>query len=136
MSTPSLDQRRAAHAWNAVESFMDANAPRNDKKTRVPNDDAKKYGVHARKLPMRIIASGLGQALAFLVAKGYCPELLKSLSHWCLTKGEGKKSEPNELLIEIIRGNSEDLRRHTAEALAYMQWLVRFVEAAGITGEE
>ena len=28
------------------------------------------------------------------------------------------------------------LRRQTAEALAYLQWLVRFVEAAGIAAEE
>lgn len=136
MCTKSLEKERANHAWNTVECFMDANAPRGGNELRIPNEKAKKYVVHARKLPMRIIASGLGQALAFLLAKGYCPDLLVSLSHWCLSKGEGNQPAANALLLEIIQGDSEGLRRHTAEALAYLQWLVRFVDAAGIKGEE
>jgi CRISPR type III-B/RAMP module-associated protein Cmr5 len=125
MAIQTLDQKRAAHAYDAVEAAK-----------KLPEDQKKKYGVHARKLPTRIIASGLGQALAFLVAKDYCPTLLESLSHWCLRKAEKEKAAANELLLAIIKGNSEDLRRHTAEALAYLQWLVRFVEAAGMKAEE
>ena len=125
MSQQTLDQKRAAHAFEAVEATK-----------KLKDEDKKKYGIHARKLPMRIIASGLGQALAFLLAKDYCPSLLKSLSHWCLHKKDKEPAEANELLLKLIHGNSEDLRRYTAEALAYLQWLVRFVEAAGISAEE
>lgn len=140
MAVQTLEQRRAKHAFEAVETFMDTNAPRNEqspKKERVPrNGQARKYVIHAKKLPVRIIASGLGQSLAFLAAKDYCPELLKSLSQWCLTKTDTEPVDANALLRKIVNGNSEDLRRHTAEALAYLQWIVRFVEGTGIKGEE
>lgn len=138
--SPTLDQRRAAHAWKAVETFADHNAPKTNDK-RQPNDAAKKYTVHSRKLPTRIIASGLGQALAFLLAKNYCPDLLQALGHWVLEKKDfpaSPKELPaaDKLLKALIDGDSEKLRLYTAEALAYLQWLVRFVEALGLTGEE
>ena len=70
---PTLDQRRAEHAWKAVRGVVDRNA--RDK------ERARKFGGQARKLPTRIIASGLGQALAFLKAKDYAPDLLIELVH-------------------------------------------------------
>lgn len=141
----SLDQRRAAHAWAALQLFSDANAPkkRDDKgnEKRVPNDKAKKYGVHVRKLPMRIMASGLGQALAFLLAKDYCPDLLAALGDWVLDKRQNSGSkvpppEPKKLLHDLIGGDSEFAQLATAETLAYLRWLTRFAEAEGLTGVE
>lgn len=129
MSTPmkpTLDQRRATHAWEAVDGFLKATA---DPKARA------KYAVHARKLPVRIIASGLGQALAFLLAKNYCPDLLKSLGDWVLSKRSdppktlAKPVAPDSLLLDVIKGDSEFLQLATAETLAYLRWHIRFVEA-------
>lgn len=67
------DQLRAKHAWEVVERVKGSK-------------DAKLFGGAARKLPVRIMASGLGQALAFLAAKGKTPELLKALSDWVLNQ--------------------------------------------------
>ena len=126
----TLEQLRATHAHAAVEAFV----------TRfgVSSADAKKYGTHVRKLPMRIIASGLGQALAFLLAKNYCPELLKALGHWVLQRkaypaDAGQLGTADALLINVIQGDSEQMRIHTGEALAYLQWLSRFAEAKKLT---
>ena len=107
---------------------------------KVRDEAAKKYGTQVRKLPTRIIASGLGQALAFLVAKGECPDLLCALADWVLLKrkdADNKAPSPpaDALLRAVVDGSCDDLRRHTGEALAYLQWLVRFAEAEGLTDD-
>ena len=124
MAKPSLDQERAKHAWEAVVSA------KNEK-------DPKKYGGQAKKLPIRIIASGLGSALSFLIAKKYAPKLVEDLSNWI-----GKQiptlndHSSDNLLQRIIQGDSDFLRRATDETLAYLQWLNRFAEAEGLTDDE
>lgn len=137
MSEQTLDQRRATHAWNAVRTFAAGNIEEEQGK-KVRTEAARKYGTQARKLPARIMAAGLGQALAFLVAKKECHELLASLSDWVLDKRRHPDSEqappaPDRLLREVISGDSDYLRFATAETLAYLQWLVRFAEAEGLT---
>jgi CRISPR-associated protein Cmr5 len=126
---PTLDQRRAKHAWEAVQAEKKAGA------------NAKKYGGQAKKLPTRIMTSGLGQALAFLHAKKYAPELLKDIADWVLDKrGNPASSRPKpdeKALVEaIVKGDSDFLRRATDETLAYLQWLDRFAEAEGLTEGE
>jgi CRISPR-associated protein Cmr5 len=137
---PTLDQRRARHAWEAVKSFAAAHPKNEEGGKRVRDEKAKKYGTQARKLPSRIMASGLGQALAFLLAKGDCPELLSSLADWVLDKRKSADSRqpapaPDQLLVWVVKGSSDDLRLATAEALAYLQWLIRFAEAEGLTDD-
>ena len=61
-----------------------------------PDEVAKKFGGQAKKLPMRIIAAGMGQALAFLCGKGYAPALLTDLGDWILDKRHDPESRnPN-----------------------------------------
>jgi CRISPR-associated protein Cmr5 len=122
-SKPTLDQRRAKHAWQAVTTA------KNEK-------DFKDFCMHAKRLPVRIMASGLGQALAFLKAKGYAPQLLRDIGDWVLDKRERPgsthpKPADDELIKRIIDGNSDFLRRATDETIAYLQWLNRFAEAEG-----
>ncbi len=126
---PTLDQKRAAHAWEAVRQ---AKQQQGEHRGQAP----KKFGGQAKKLPVRIIASGLGQALAFLKAKRYAPGLVASLSSWiasCIPPHEG---ESRDLLERIIAGDSDFLRRATDEVLAYLQWLTRFADAEGLTEGE
>jgi CRISPR-associated protein Cmr5 len=126
----TLDQRRAAHAWAVVNSMA----------KQLPDDEAKKFGGHARKLPSRIMASGLGQALTFLYAKGVADELLVAIADWVLDKSqdpESRKPRPHRdaLIKQIVEQPSDYLRRATAETLAYLQWLIRFAEAEGLMKE-
>lgn len=126
----TVDQERAKHAWDAV--------------CRIRSRDGKKYGGHAKKLPMRIMASGLGQALVFLHAKDYAPELLRDVGDWVLgSLGKHKRGvapesrpAPDALIKAVVDGDSDQLRRATNEALAYLQWLTRFAEAEGLGGED
>lgn len=121
----TLDQRRAAHAWEAVQ-----------RATKLGADDAKKYGGQAKKLPIRILTAGLGPALAFLKAKQYAPTLVNDLSAWLNERIPPKAGEPRDLLERIVKGDSGFLRRATDETLAYLDWLNRFAEAEGLTDDE
>lgn len=126
---PTLDQRRARHAWEAVKRVKEKAGPH-------ARQDPKKFGGQAKKLPTRIMASGLGQALAFLKAKDYAPGLLFELADWVLVKRHERQGQPPDLLQEIVNGDSAFLRRATDETLAYLQWLNRFAEAEGLTEGE
>ncbi len=121
----TLQQRRAAHAWQAVEQLAEGSAEAQNEVAR-----------EARRLPARIIACGLGPALAFLYAKAadrkpHLGTLLNTLSDWVLQKRpiSGKAST---LLESIIHGDSTFLRRATDETLAYLEWLNRFLEGKGL----
>lgn len=136
----TLDQRRAQHAWQAVDAIAKTHVRQENGKP-IPDEVARKFGGHAKKLPVRIMASGLGQALAFLKAKGYAPALLVELGDWVLDKradpaSAKPKPKDDALLQRIIQGSSDSLRRDTDEVLAYLQWLNRFAEAQGLTDAE
>ncbi|MEW6741237.1 MAG: type III-B CRISPR module-associated protein Cmr5 [Planctomycetota bacterium] len=127
----TLGQRRARHAWAAVERME-----RDHVKSGKPDEKAKEFGGQAKRMPARILAAGLGQALTFLLAKDYAPDLLIELADWILDKRsnpESRKEKPakDALIKAIINGSSDFLRQATDEAMAYLPWLSRFAEAKG-----
>lgn len=135
-SRPTLDQRRARHAWQAVEHAG-----------RLKKKDADDFAREAKRLPVRIKTAGLGQALAFLNAKAKSDtstgggRLLKELGEWllakrCLAPRPQNANDCNAMTQAIMRGDSKLLRRATEEALLYLQWLTRFSEAEFGTGKE
>jgi len=124
----TLDQRRASHAWGAVQRAKQKQGPHQ-------KQEPKKFGGQAKKLPVRIMTAGLGQALAFLKAKDYAPGLLAELTDWINQRMPPQANEPKDLLERIIEGNADVLRRATDEVLAYLLWLNRFAEAEGLTEE-
>jgi CRISPR-associated protein Cmr5 len=133
---PTLDQRRAKHAWESVLSL----AKPGEGGARKYGEDAKEYAREAKTLPMRIMAAGLGQALSFLLAKAKekkpnLRQLHEHLTNWVIKKRPIAASRPGSLLESIIDGDSNFLRRATDETLAYLQWLNRFAEAEGLTEE-
>jgi CRISPR-associated protein Cmr5 len=113
MSMQTLSQRRAKHAWGVVEK-------------QLPSPDFGEFREQAKKLPMRILNSGLGQSLAFLHAKKKSPELRAALTSWMQ---EYQQGSPTDLLDRITQGDSDFQRLATAECLAYLEWLVRFADA-------
>jgi CRISPR-associated protein Cmr5 len=126
---PTLDQSRASHAWDAVQRAK-------TKQGHHQKQEPKKFGGQAKKLPTRIMAAGLGQALAFLKAKDYAPGILAELSEWIGLRVPPKQGEAKDLLERIVKGNSDFLRRATDEVLAYLVWLNRFAEAEELMDEE
>lgn len=123
----TTEQERAKSAWGNIE--------------RVPVSIQKEYGSLARGLPALIQTNGLGQALAFLCAKGkndpakHQSVIYKHLSDWVCSRMRREK-KPDDLLEWIITQDSGMYRQATREALAYALWLRRFAEAKGWGGEE
>lgn len=141
---PTSDQRRAAHAWKKIESVLAKYPHSTENDKRVAHRDAKQYGLLVKDLPTRILASGLGQALAFRWAKGKDDKptqaVLRHLGDWVLDKRGNPAStkpepEPQALLHKLIADDTDAmfLRRATEEAITYLQWLKRFAEAEGLT---
>lgn len=140
----TLDQRRAAHAWEAIRGLpKDSNGDY--------SKEAKDYAREARKLPARILTAGLGPALAFLLAKAkrekkdkkqetpkepILERLHKNLTAWVIKERGIQAKVEGSLLESVIKGDSDFLMQATDEALAYLQWLVRFAEAEGLTKDE
>ena len=129
---PTLDQRRARHAWDAVARI------RNDPKAR---SSASGYAREAKRLPVRILTAGLGHALAFLCAKAGSGKtesantaLLRDVADWVLDKrgnpdSTADRPASNALVEKIVASDATFLRVTTDEVLAYLQWLTRFAEA-------
>ena len=121
---PTLDQRRARHAWEAV--------------ARVKAKDAatlgSSYAREAKRLPVRILTAGLGHALAFLYAKASSQAesantmLLRDVADWVLEKRRrsdrgADRPSADALIDKIVKGDGSFLRTATVEVLAYLQWL-------------
>jgi CRISPR-associated protein Cmr5 len=111
MSVQTLSQRRAKHAWAVVERQRAAAG-------------FEEFADQAKKMPVRILTSGLGQTLAF--AKKKAPELVGALSSWMQ---EYQEATTVDLLDRVIQGDSDFQRLSTSECLAYLEWLVRFADA-------
>lgn len=117
----TLQQQRAAHAWEQVEKIA-----QNDKE----------YGSLVRGLPAMIQHDGLAPTLAFLKAKGKGHHLkaYQQVSNWVKSQiAFGVTS--TDLLECLIKNDSTTYRHATTEALAYLGWLKRFAEAKGL-GED
>lgn len=125
----SLEQERAAHAWDRVREVRDDGA-----------SWAKEYGHLARSAPADIQANGLGQSLAFWRAKGYDKgepkdngrnahyQLLQDVSDWL--RKQLKLGSDRDLVEWVAKdASTADYRRATTEAIAYLTWLKRFAEA-------
>lgn len=135
-SLATLDQRRAQHAWSSIVRWSE---PQPDG-TRRYTKQAKEYAGEAKKLPVRIVASGLGQALAFVLAKAakqeHLARLHEDLSDWVLRKRLALPDDPPRLMDSVLQGDAVFLRRATDEVIAYLGWLNRFAEAEGMTQGE
>jgi CRISPR-associated protein Cmr5 len=120
----TLQQRRAASAHEHVKQAAG--------KTKT----AKEYGSLVRGLPAMIQIDGLAQTLAFLKAKGGKDDTkphnqaYAHLSEW-LGKPEqfGFGSQKLDLMDWLLKQDSALYRMVTTEALAYLGWMKRFVEA-------
>lgn len=125
----TLEQRRSRHAWTAVQAVKGSHG----------KIDTGEYLREAKRLPVRIMTSGLGQAIAFLNAKGKEAsndarnQLTGDVARWLLKErglGGGESLPTGSTLIhEIVNRDASFLRRATDEALSYLQWLTRFAEA-------
>ena len=116
----SLEQKRAAAAWAKVVNAR-------------YQDYREKYGQLAKSAPAEIQSNGLGQTFAFWRAKGKHQltdeheVLYRDVSDWVKSQLHVTQSD----LLEWVMGqaSTDEYRRATAEAMAFLGWLKRFAEA-------
>ncbi len=110
----SLEQQRAAAAWECVRSVTEAR---------------KEYLSLARGAPADVQANGLGQTLAFWRAKGGREHraVYDSVSRWVRKQLQLGESDVLEWITN--QATTDEYRRATVEAMAFLAWLKRFAEA-------
>jgi len=116
----SLEQERAKSAWKVIAAY---------KKDHKDKETQTKLRALAQGAPADIQIAGLGQTLAFWNAKkeAHHTTLFDAVSTW--VKGQIKWKDDLNLLRWIIdEAETNDYRRATAEALAYLKWVKYFAE--------
>ncbi|MBB4266677.1 type III-B CRISPR module-associated protein Cmr5 [Roseospira visakhapatnamensis] len=139
-------------AAKALDHSTEPNSARQADDTQADkkkSSHAKAFGGQAKKLPMRIRAAGLGQALAFVRAKAKPGTeqkvnpglilLLERLGGWVLPRLDPATAAPvsdDALLRAILDNDATFLRRATLEAMAWLEWVNRFAEAEDLGDDD
>lgn len=138
MMPPSLAQRRAKHALLRINTLKDAGPAQYGR-----------YASYVSALPATILNSGLGQAMAqLLAAAGRKNEPTKDphyllymhVEDWIckgspvavrrnVEPGQEVPSQDINLIQTIINGDQRAYLLAQAEALAYLEWLKKFARA-------
>ena len=128
----TLEQERAKIAWDCIQKIKNEIFAKDNKKQEG-------YSTLARKAPADIQTNGLGQTIAFWLAKGSdkgrpdpkSPEylILQHLSEW-LKNQKGMNLQENNLVEWVAKkADVNSYRRATTEAIAFLVWLKRFAES-------
>jgi len=116
----TLDQRRAAYAWECVRSCSN------------PKD----YTNLVKGAPALIMGSGLMQTLAYYQDKGKPQhrDLIRHLLGWLCGEGarlEKTRPEFADAMRALYESEAVAYRRTTEEALALLRWLRQLAAARG-----
>jgi CRISPR-associated protein Cmr5 len=114
----TLDQQYSATAYEQVLSIKE------DKKYK-ENEEYKKYGAMAHKLPILIHTAGLAQALEFVHSRGK-PVQKRLLDHLAITIGQG---DTDKLLQTVRDASLSGYIRLTRQILAALLWYKRFAQS-------
>lgn len=121
----NLDQKRAAHALECIQSIEDW-------------DKQSDYRSYVNSLPANIVGSGLGQASAMLLARAQKKgpqkdahrRLYDHLSEWLRSSSYQSPYRGEDDLVEAITRNDERTYVHAqSEALSWLKWAKKFARA-------
>jgi len=120
MSLKTIEQERAKFAYDRVKEVKTGNKESD-------------YLSLVRGFASMILLNGLGQALAFLIAKGKnkpneYTSLYNHIQSWLKNKFS-PDVDKFDILQEIREKDSYHYRLYTKEALAFMVWMKKFSEA-------
>lgn len=116
----SLDQQRAAFAWQAVGTGCSSD-----------------YANLAKSAPALIMANGLMQTLAFFEAKGkeHHTKLSGDIRKWLADQGVIRSPDHRQVpdhrqaMDQLVKADVALYRRATAEALLLLRWVRQFAAA-------
>jgi CRISPR-associated protein Cmr5 len=115
------EQRRAKSAWACVRQV----------KNELGEKRAGEYRALVRSAATDILTNGLGQTLAFLLAKDKNDKGKHTTPHWALYTHLSAwiPESKSDLLNWLTEQGSDVYRQTTVEVIAYLNWLKRFAEA-------
>lgn len=118
MPSESLDQQRAAFAWQAVQGCN------------------KDYVNLAKAAPALIMNNGLMQTLAFYQSKGkeHHRVLAQHLMNWLHQQRLVANSDFRTVMASLTSSEAAQFRRTTEEALALLRWIRQFAAAVDKSG--
>jgi CRISPR-associated protein Cmr5 len=121
-SGQSLDQKRAAHALSKIKEMEERGA--------------KFYVSYVSALPAIIVANGLGQALAMLLAKSKGNQgsehyqLYAHVASWLSVQVKELKGDGvDDVITKLMSGNQGVYVKAQGEAMSYLNWLKQFARA-------
>ncbi|MDD2919541.1 type III-B CRISPR module-associated protein Cmr5 [Rhodoferax sp.] len=127
MATELLAQQRARDALEQIANIVNA-----------PGAPASygNYLAYVKALPANIRSLGLGQSLAFALAKaeGDLDKpyglLYSHVTGWlCKRLIFGSDATPENFMVKLTAGNQDKYLRAQIEAMAYLEWLKKFAVA-------
>lgn len=122
----TLEQKRAGDAYQKVEGLAGK-----------PEEWQKNYASYAKGLPATILANGLGQAAATLLAaaKGKKDDahyvLYQHLQGWLCREGDDRSpySNARNLMANITSEDRNKYMHAQAEAVEWLSWVKKFAAA-------
>lgn len=120
----TMEQRRAAHAWECAKKAMDKLQHGNTK------DSYKDYVNAAKGMPALIMNSGLMQVMAYNQGKkeeryGLISEHLRDWLH----QVQGTPVEFETFMQHLMQAEPRTFQAITAEAFAWLKWLRQMAAA-------
>ncbi|NMA55065.1 MAG: type III-B CRISPR module-associated protein Cmr5 [Firmicutes bacterium] len=120
----TLTQERAEYAYDKINQIR-----------LKPQYSPAKVAMHLRRLPAMVLANGLGQTLAFLLADAGCDKNKPSylvydmLAQWLVAKRKLYEGQPHDLIYHLVSGNRVAYQRAQQEVWALLDWLRKFADA-------
>ncbi len=94
-----------------------------------------KVAMHLRRLPAMVLANGLGQTLAFLLADSKNNKnepsyvVYDMLAEWLVTEQHLYEGKPERLLHHLVEGDSAKYQQAQEEVWALLDWLKKCADA-------
>jgi CRISPR-associated protein Cmr5 len=117
----TLDQERAAHAWQCAKRRAGLDDPK----------DAKDYVVLAKGAPALVMGSGLMAALAFWQSRGKKPSnaLVDDTLSWLAKRKLLPADFESAMSLMAQQASARQYMQITDEVLALLRWLRQFAAA-------
>lgn len=125
MSNHKIENGRAAFAFKEVKAVVES--------SKVKNSEFRSY---IKRMPTMIQVNGLGQTLAFYYSKSNKSAayevvyriVQKWIENEALPDLFNQKDDFHEFVEKVINLNSNEYKQVTAEVMALLNWMRRFVE--------
>lgn len=117
----TMQQQRAKYALDEVQKV--------EQNVRAGRADGKEFRSYASALPAMVRMNGLGQAMAFCLAKGGTYHTLYDIVQGWLSSGGRVYPGADGLMAALTGGDMARYRVAQAETLALLDWVKKFALA-------